>query len=33
VRQNLQLGEKAGKAGGRWAMHDMFRISSKSAPT
>jgi branched-chain amino acid transport system ATP-binding protein len=26
VRQNLQLGEKAGKAGGRWAMADMFRV-------
>ena len=26
VRQNLQLGEKAGKAGGRWTMADMFRM-------
>ena len=26
VRQNLQLGEKAGKTGGRWAMADMFRM-------
>jgi branched-chain amino acid transport system ATP-binding protein len=26
VRQNLQLGEKAGKTGGRWAMADMFRV-------
>ena len=26
VRQNLQLGEKAGKTGGRWAMEDMFRM-------
>ena len=26
VRQNLMLGEKPGKAGGRWAMADMFRI-------
>jgi branched-chain amino acid transport system ATP-binding protein len=26
VRQNLQLGQKAGKAGGRWAMEEMFRI-------
>ena len=25
VRQNLMLGEKAGKAGGRWTMEDMFR--------
>jgi branched-chain amino acid transport system ATP-binding protein len=26
VRQNLMLGEKAGKAGGRWTMEDMFRM-------
>jgi branched-chain amino acid transport system ATP-binding protein len=26
VLQNLQLGEKSGKAGGRWAMADMFRV-------
>ena len=26
VRQNLQLGEKSGKAGGRWTMGDMFRM-------
>jgi branched-chain amino acid transport system ATP-binding protein len=26
VRQNLQLGEKAGMRGGRWAMEDMFRM-------
>ena len=26
VRQNLQLGEKSGKAGGRWRMRDMFRL-------
>jgi branched-chain amino acid transport system ATP-binding protein len=26
VRQNLLLGEKTGKAGGRWTMADMFRI-------
>ena len=26
VRQNLMLGEKSGKAGGRWTMDDMFRI-------
>ena len=26
VRQNLLLGEKPGKANGRWAMADMFRI-------
>jgi branched-chain amino acid transport system ATP-binding protein len=26
VRQNLLLGEKPGKAGGRWTMADMFRI-------
>jgi branched-chain amino acid transport system ATP-binding protein len=26
VRQNLQLGEKSGKAAGRWTMGDMFRI-------
>jgi branched-chain amino acid transport system ATP-binding protein len=26
VRQNLMLGEKTGKAGGRWTMADMFRI-------
>jgi branched-chain amino acid transport system ATP-binding protein len=26
VRQNLQLGEKPGKAGGRWTMGDMFRM-------
>jgi branched-chain amino acid transport system ATP-binding protein len=26
VRQNLMLGEKAGKAGGRWTMDDMFRM-------
>ena len=26
MRQNLQLGEKAGKTGGRWAMDDMFRM-------
>ena len=26
VRQNLQLGEKSGKAGGRWTMRDMFRM-------
>ncbi|MDE3177253.1 MAG: ABC transporter ATP-binding protein [Pseudomonadota bacterium] len=24
VKQNLQLGEKPGKVGGRWAMEDMF---------
>jgi len=24
VRQNLMLGEKSGKVGGRWAMEDMF---------
>jgi branched-chain amino acid transport system ATP-binding protein len=26
VRQNLQLGEKSGKSGGRWTMADMFRM-------
>jgi branched-chain amino acid transport system ATP-binding protein len=26
VRQNLQLGERSGKAGGRWTMRDMFRL-------
>ncbi len=26
VRQNLMLGEKPGKTGGRWSMTDMFRI-------
>ncbi len=26
VRQNLMLGEKPGKANGRWTMADMFRI-------
>ncbi len=26
VRQNLLLGEKPGKVGGRWTMEDMFRI-------
>jgi len=26
VRQNLQLGEKPGKAEGRWTMGDMFRM-------
>ena len=26
VRQNLLLGEKPGKVGGRWAMQDMFRM-------
>ncbi len=26
VRQNLLLGEKPGKTGGRWTMADMFRI-------
>jgi branched-chain amino acid transport system ATP-binding protein len=26
VRQNLQLGEKSGKAGRRWTMSDMFRL-------
>ena len=26
VRQNLQLGEKSGKAAGRWTMGDMFRM-------
>ncbi len=26
VRQNLMLGEKPGKAAGRWTMADMFRI-------
>jgi branched-chain amino acid transport system ATP-binding protein len=26
VRQNLQLGEKSGKSGGRWTMRDMFRM-------
>ncbi|HEY4925300.1 MAG TPA: ABC transporter ATP-binding protein [Roseiarcus sp.] len=26
VRQNLMLGEKTGKAGGRWTMEDMFRM-------
>ncbi len=26
VRQNLQLGEKSGKVGGRWTMRDMFRM-------
>src|SRR5580700_9527161 len=26
VRQNLQLGTKAGKSDGRWAMEDMFRM-------
>jgi branched-chain amino acid transport system ATP-binding protein len=26
VRQNLMLGEKSGRAGGRWAMQDMFRM-------
>ena len=26
VRQNLQLGEKSGKAGGRWTISDMFRM-------
>ena len=26
VRQNLMLGEKPGKPGGRWAMADMFKI-------
>ena len=26
VRQNLQLGEKSSKAGGRWTMSDMFRM-------
>jgi branched-chain amino acid transport system ATP-binding protein len=26
VRQNLMLGEKIGKSGGRWTMQDMFRM-------
>jgi branched-chain amino acid transport system ATP-binding protein len=26
VRQNLMLGEKTGKIGGRWTMQDMFRM-------
>ena len=26
VRQNLMLGEKSRRAGGRWAMQDMFRM-------
>ena len=26
VRQNLMLGEKPGKVGGRWTMADMFRL-------
>jgi branched-chain amino acid transport system ATP-binding protein len=26
VQQNLQLGEKSGRCGGRWAMEDMFRM-------
>ena len=26
VRQNLMLGEKPGKVGGRWTMQDMFRM-------
>jgi branched-chain amino acid transport system ATP-binding protein len=26
VRQNLMLGEKTGKAGGRWTIEDMFRM-------
>ncbi|MGO8797714.1 MAG: ABC transporter ATP-binding protein [Roseiarcus sp.] len=26
VRQNLMLGEKPGKIGGRWTMRDMFRM-------
>ncbi len=26
VRQNLQLGEKAGKVGARWSMRDMFAM-------
>jgi branched-chain amino acid transport system ATP-binding protein len=26
VRQNLMLGEKSGKSGGRWTMQDMFRM-------
>jgi branched-chain amino acid transport system ATP-binding protein len=26
VRQNLQLGEKSTKGGGRWTMRDMFRM-------
>ena len=26
VRQNLILGEKSGKTGGRWSMQDMFKI-------
>jgi branched-chain amino acid transport system ATP-binding protein len=26
VRQNLMLGEKTGRAGGRWTMEDMFRM-------
>ena len=26
VRQNLMLGEKAGRTGGRWTMEDMFRM-------
>jgi branched-chain amino acid transport system ATP-binding protein len=26
VRQNLMLGEKTGKTGGRWTMQDMFRM-------
>jgi branched-chain amino acid transport system ATP-binding protein len=26
VRQNLLLGEKPGRSGGRWAMQDMFRM-------
>jgi len=26
VRQNLMLGEKPGRAGGRWTMQDMFRM-------
>ena len=26
VRQNLQLGEKSGKRGGRWTIGDMFRM-------
>jgi branched-chain amino acid transport system ATP-binding protein len=26
VRQNLQLGKKAGKSSGRWAMEDMFHM-------
>jgi branched-chain amino acid transport system ATP-binding protein len=26
VRQNLMLGEKSGRTGGRWTMRDMFRM-------